>query len=386
MEAGELEIGRTLRASYVYDADKRRIRKVVESATTKYFLDGMDVIADYDGSDALLASYVTPGLDANLSMTREGQTYYYMRDGLGSIRNLFDASENVANTYDYHAFGSALGEWSESVENRYTYTAREWDGESGQYYYRARYYMGGGRFNRRDPARDGINLYIYVGSTPTIFVDPAGLWKWVDGGRQGGARARVVATRDRDSYEALAELVGMDVDDIDKWLKPYKPQDKVRCGQEFSVPNSAYIDAAAFTWSPIFRLYLWLYKRDLTSDWEQEGLKVIYTNPRNTSVQTIKANLGSDDVYRYAYIGHGAEGVLTELSDSGKHPDYAIAPGIRLTKHGINEMHMLTCESASKMAEWQQNVAKTGFVILVDGLYTIYRRRYVITRGTNVHH
>ncbi len=96
MEAGELEIGRTPRARYVYDADKRRMRKVVESAATTYFFDGGNVIADHDGSDALLASYVTPGLDANLSMTRGQDTYYYMRDGLGSIRNLLDVSESVA--------------------------------------------------------------------------------------------------------------------------------------------------------------------------------------------------------------------------------------------------------------------------------------------------
>ena len=75
-----------------YDADKRRIGKTVDSTTIKYFLDGSNVIADYDGDDVLLATYVTPGLDANLSQERGGSTYYYMADGLGSIRNLVDST------------------------------------------------------------------------------------------------------------------------------------------------------------------------------------------------------------------------------------------------------------------------------------------------------
>ena len=148
---------------------------MVDGNTTKYFLDGSNVIADYDGGDTLLATYVTPGLDANLSQERGGSTYYYMADGLGSIRNLVDSSEDTQNTYDYYAFGRELGTWTENVTNRYTYTAREWDAESGIYYYRARYYSGGGKFNSRDPV-DGLrNLYAYVKSMPCNRVDPTGL-------------------------------------------------------------------------------------------------------------------------------------------------------------------------------------------------------------------
>ena len=159
-------------ATYTYDADKRRIAKVVDSVTTKYFLDGANVIADYDVSDVLQATYLTPGLDANLSQTRSGSTYYYMRDGLGSIRNLVESDEDTANTYDYYAFGKELGSWTEGVTNRYTYTAREWDAESAQYYYRARYYDGGGRFSGRD--HTGAFGYTYCSNSPCTLVDPSG--------------------------------------------------------------------------------------------------------------------------------------------------------------------------------------------------------------------
>ncbi|MBI4640627.1 MAG: RHS repeat-associated core domain-containing protein [Candidatus Tectomicrobia bacterium] len=50
--------------------------------------------------------------------------------------------------------------------NPYTYTSREYDAESGLYYYRARYYdPRSGRFLSEDPLRflgGDLNLYAYV--------------------------------------------------------------------------------------------------------------------------------------------------------------------------------------------------------------------------------
>uniref|UniRef100_UPI00286C90AB RHS repeat-associated core domain-containing protein n=1 Tax=Chamaesiphon sp. OTE_75_metabat_556 TaxID=2964692 RepID=UPI00286C90AB len=65
-----------------------------------------------------------------------------------------------------------------SIELKFAYTGREWDGETGQYYYRARYYDAAvGRFISEDPigfnASDG-NLSRYVGNSTTNFIDPSG--------------------------------------------------------------------------------------------------------------------------------------------------------------------------------------------------------------------
>lgn len=59
-----------------------------------------------------------------------------------------------------------------------TYTGREWDRETGLYYYRARYYdPNEGRFISRDPIGfvDGTNLYSYVEQNPVNSTDPTGL-------------------------------------------------------------------------------------------------------------------------------------------------------------------------------------------------------------------
>jgi type VI secretion system secreted protein VgrG len=61
----------------------------------------------------------------------------------------------------------------------YTFTGREWDKETGLYYYRARYYDPmEGRFISKDPIGfDGgdVNLYGYVGNNPENLTDPSGL-------------------------------------------------------------------------------------------------------------------------------------------------------------------------------------------------------------------
>jgi RHS repeat-associated protein len=60
---------------------------------------------------------------------------------------------------------------------RNLYTGREFDGETGQYNYRARYYdPQAGRFLNTDPAEDDAdNLYRYVGNNAPNLTDPSGM-------------------------------------------------------------------------------------------------------------------------------------------------------------------------------------------------------------------
>jgi len=106
-------------------------------------------------------------------------TLFYHQDGLGTVTELTDSNGAVAKAYAYDAYGNLL-ESPGTVEQPYTYTGREFDSESGLYYYRARYYDATtGRFLQNDPIglRGGLNVYRYVDNNPSNWTDATGLTK-----------------------------------------------------------------------------------------------------------------------------------------------------------------------------------------------------------------
>jgi RHS repeat-associated protein len=164
---------------YRYDPFGRRIEKNVNGTITRYLYDGESILYELDGSDTILARHTHgPGIDEPLIMKRAGASYYYHGDGLGSITQITDATSSIVASYVYSAFGEIIAQ-SGGLANSYTYTGREYDPESGLYYYRARYYDAKiGRFLQTDPIGFGggdVNLYGYVQNNPINRVDPWGL-------------------------------------------------------------------------------------------------------------------------------------------------------------------------------------------------------------------
>ena len=98
-------------------------------------------------------------------------------DLLGSVTSLSSAVGALANTYTYDSFGK-LNAASGSTTNPFRYTGREFDQETGIYYYRARYYdQNSGRFINEDPIHfsGGIDFYVYTLNNPVNLIDPFGL-------------------------------------------------------------------------------------------------------------------------------------------------------------------------------------------------------------------
>jgi RHS repeat-associated protein len=99
-------------------------------------------------------------------------------DGLGSVTSLTDPTGTVTASYVYDSFGKLTASTS-SLTNPFQYTGREFDSETGLYYYRARYYdPQAGSFLSEDRVRfrGGINFYRYVSNSPINGTDPSGLW------------------------------------------------------------------------------------------------------------------------------------------------------------------------------------------------------------------
>jgi RHS repeat-associated protein len=172
--------------NFKYDPFGRRIEKSVNDGstvtTTGYIYDGENVLYEYDRNNAVATRYVhNLGTDNHLAMEKNGKLYVYYKDTLGSVIAITDYWGNIVQTYDYDSFGNIVSIKDPTFEQPYTYTGREWDKETGLYYYRARYYDPmEGRFIQKDPSGfdGGINLYVYVGNSPLNRTDPTGL-KWV---------------------------------------------------------------------------------------------------------------------------------------------------------------------------------------------------------------
>jgi RHS repeat-associated protein len=164
--------------SFKYDAFGRRVYKSSSSTTSIYAYDGDNLIEETNSAGTAVARY-TQGLniDEPLAMLRGSTTSYYSADGLGSVTSLTNTSGANAQTYTYDSFGNLTAS-SGSLTNSFRYTAREFDAETGLYFYRARYYdPASGRFISQDPIEfnGGNNFYAYVKNGATNLIDPKGL-------------------------------------------------------------------------------------------------------------------------------------------------------------------------------------------------------------------
>lgn len=95
----------------------------------------------------------------------------------GNTQTTVNSSGTTTYTWDYDSFGNLTASTG-SITNAFRYTGREFDAETGLYYYRARYYdASAGRFTSEDPVGfvGGVNFYDYTENSPETFFDPIGL-------------------------------------------------------------------------------------------------------------------------------------------------------------------------------------------------------------------
>ncbi|MES9863930.1 MAG: putative Ig domain-containing protein [Candidatus Thiodiazotropha sp. LLP2] len=165
---------------YAYNPNGIRTSKSEGGTTTSYIVDEnrdyAQVLIEDDGTAQVSYTYG----DDLISQDRGGVTSFYHYDGLGSTRSLTDSQGNLANTYDYEAFGEVLGQTG-SVENGYLFAGEQFDSTLDQYYLRARYYdPSQGRFTQQDTwmghNHDPVTLhkYLYANADPANNIDPTG--------------------------------------------------------------------------------------------------------------------------------------------------------------------------------------------------------------------
>ena len=165
--------------TFKYDPFGRRIQKSGPLGTTNYLYGGVNSIQELDNAGNVVARYArTRNVDEALGEWRSGTASYYQQDGLDSITSLSNATGSVASTYSYDSYGRVLSSTG-SLTNPFQYTGREFDSETGIYYYRARYFdPAAGRFLSQDPIQfgGGTNFYAYTRNRPVGMNDPLGLF------------------------------------------------------------------------------------------------------------------------------------------------------------------------------------------------------------------
>jgi RHS repeat-associated protein len=174
--------------SFTYDVFDRRIGKTVDldgagplaAQTIRFVHDGEHAWADFDGSGNLVARYLFGDqTDEILARFRPGQGIaWYLTDHLGTVRDLVGSSGELIDHLDYDSFGSVSVETQPAYGDRFKFTGREFDAETGLYYYRARFFDPAlGRFVSQDPigfSAGDPNLYRYVHNSPLTATDPMG--------------------------------------------------------------------------------------------------------------------------------------------------------------------------------------------------------------------
>ncbi len=194
---GDLAYATGVSASYLYTADGLRVQQNVltiptkftsaTTTTTNYTLDpdsGFgDVIEERDASGNLNVRYDYG--DDMVRLDRSSGEYYYLYDGLGSVRNLTDASGNTIDSDSYDAFGNLLTGSNTTGLSSFLYDGQQMD-PTGLYYLRARYMdPTRGEFESQDPFGGideepmSLQRYLYASDDGINRIDPGGMLNYV---------------------------------------------------------------------------------------------------------------------------------------------------------------------------------------------------------------
>ena len=163
--------------SYTYNEDSIRTSKTSNGVTTKFYLNGTNIIEQTDGTTTLYFFYDSVG--EIVGFKYNGNNYLYVKNSMGDIVGIADAAGDLIANYTYDAWGkvtsvtgsnTAIGEL-----NPFRYRSYYYDSDIQMYYLQSRYYDPEiGRFVNSDDVRYlgvtesdiSYNSFAYCGNNP----------------------------------------------------------------------------------------------------------------------------------------------------------------------------------------------------------------------------
>lgn len=180
--------GKSLLATYTYDALGRRAAKTIGGVRDYYFYDDWNVVAEYRGNvhtggtapGVTLRRTFSWGLDLSgtfqgaggvgglLAMKNtDGSIYYPTYDANGNVMSYLDESGEHEVQMNYDPFGNIVSGNGTHADFPHKFSTKYTDNETGLLYYGYRYLDPlTGRWPSRDPIGEsgGVNIYGFVGN------------------------------------------------------------------------------------------------------------------------------------------------------------------------------------------------------------------------------
>jgi RHS repeat-associated protein len=191
----------SIRLTFTYDAQGRRVRKQIEeydltsdlftlTSDTAFFYDGWNLLYEQDllgtnptrryvwGLDLSQSMQGAGGVGGLLLTESNGNSHGITYDANGNISEYIDLADGSIDAHlEYDAFGRTIASTG-TAPAPFGFSTKYMDEETNFYYYGFRYYdPEKGRWPNRDPIGEngGINLYGYVENAPSIKIDILGL-------------------------------------------------------------------------------------------------------------------------------------------------------------------------------------------------------------------
>ena len=175
----------------VLDAEDRRVARYVGTAGTAYLYDGDLPIQEENLTTGLVTRerVYGPGQDRVVGERIGGVPFAIHSDELSTPYASTDGVGSLVESYDTEPFGKTTTTLAsgitQSLDLRIGLHGAWRDPTTGRLFMRARTYDPElGRFLSKDPigvwgdVLNGGNAYGFVGNSPTIYIDPYGLWGW----------------------------------------------------------------------------------------------------------------------------------------------------------------------------------------------------------------